>query len=872
MEADYIMTTKRTISLLLFLFFIQGVHAQIWKDPNTSVDHRVEDLLSKMTLEEKISYCGSMIPGIERLGIPAFEWYGEALHGLKAWNCTQFPQNIAMGSTWNPDLLFDVATAISNEARALKNMGTKEVMMFSPTVNLARDPRWGRNEECYSEDPFLMSEMARMYIRGMQGNDPNYVKTVTTVKHYVANNVDTRREYSHSLVRQKDLYEYYFPAYKTCIVDEEATGIMTALNGLNGIPCSVNDWLVNGVLRNDWGFEGYVIADWAAIQGVEKRLRFAQTQEEAAAMAIKAGVDQECYRHKTKSAPFVYALKPAIEQGLLSEEELDVSVRRLLRLRFMTGDFDDPSLNPYAKIPQSVLECETHKQLALKAAEQSIVLLKNDNILPLKKEMGKLAVIGPFANRCWLGIYSGNPKSKISPLEGIQKSAAGEVSFAEGCSHTGDPNDQQKIDEAVALAENSDYVILVVGNDETTATETRDRLSLKLPGNQHKLIRAVQAVNKNVILVLVPSGSTSIGWEHENIPGIICAWPNGQEQGTALAKVLFGEVNPGGKLSTTWVKTENDLPHMHDYNIQTWKDDYGPETGRTYMYSKAEPLYPFGYGLSYTQFEIQDLELSKSRIEAMEDLFVTARISNIGDVDGDEIVQVYIRDVESTHTVPAKALKGFKRLHVPAGESKSVSIKLPYEAFSHYDPVHHEFRVDAGDFEIMLGQSSETIVAVKSVEVSGGSIPKIRVGQKSGYFDATDLNRTRKWDHLYEHSPLLDGEMIQVEDVSSVWVEYEIVFVDPGFYVNTWDAELNFESASNDAVLEALMQGVKIDTYEVEGRQNLMIKIPIPPEYGKPVRLKLKTLKGEIKHGSIRIIPPGEQKPFEISATVAKSE
>lgn len=866
------MKSIRNISLFLLLISALGVNAQTWKDPKAPIDERVDDLLSQMTLEEKIGYCGSRIPGSERLGVPAFEWYGEALHGLKAWNCTQFPQNIAMGSTWNPDLMFDVATAISNEARALKNAGQKEVMMFSPTVNMARDPRWGRNEECYSEDPFLMSEIARMYVRGMQGNDPNYLKTVTTVKHYVANNVEKRREFSHSLVRDIDLYEYYFPAYKTCIIDEEATGIMTGLNGVNGTPSSANNWLVNNVLRKEWGFKGYVIADWAAVQGLEKRMRFAKSQEEAAAMAIKAGVDQECFRHKTKPAPFVTALKPAIEQGLLTEEELDVSVRRLLRLRFMTGDFDDPSLNPYSKIPNSVLECETHKQLALKAAEQSIVLLKNDDILPLKKDIDQLAVIGPFANRCWLGIYSGNPKSKITPLAGIQKSAKGKVSFAEGCSVTGADDDQQKIDEAVALAKQSNTVILLVGNDETTATETLDRLSLSLPGTQHKLIKAVQAVNKNVILVLVPSGSTSIGWEQENLPGIICAWPNGQEQGTALANVLFGDINPGGKLSTTWVKSEKELPHLHDYNVKTWKDDYGPEVGRTYMYDKATPLYPFGFGLSYTQFEISDLKLSSKKVKAMKDLKVNVKVSNVGDMDGDEIVQVYIRDVEAGHILPTKALKGFKRIHVANGESKTVSIKLPYEAFSHYNVDAKEFQVEEGDFKILIGQSSETIVATATLHVDGGSIPNIKVGQKSGYFNADDENRSKTWDYLYEEGAFSNQKAKDSED-GFAWVEYEIVFIDPGVYVSTWDAELNFSDASKEAIVVASMEGVEIGSYTLLNNQRkVKIKIPIPPEYGKPIRLRIKTVNGEVKHKSLKIVPPGNKEPFVISKLAASSK
>lgn len=854
---------KKNIYILVFLLIGNIANAQIWKDPNAKLDARVDDLLSKLTLEEKISYCGSRIPEVKRLGIPYFEWYGEALHGIIAWNCTQFPQNIAMGSTWNPDLMFDVATAVSNEARALKNTGSKEVMMFSPTVNMARDPRWGRNGECYSEDPFLMSEIARMFIRGMQGNDPKYTKTVTTVKHYVANNVDKGREKHHSYINKKDLYEYYFPAYKTCLVDEEATGIMTGLNGLNGIPCSAHNWAVNGVLRKEWGFEGYVIADWAAVQGLEVRMKYAKSQPEAAAMAIKAGVDQECFRNDKRQAPMVNALKPAIEQGLITEADLDVSVRRLLRLRFMTGDFDDPSLNPYSKIPASVMECDAHKKLALKAAEQAIVLLKNDNVLPLKKDTKSLAVIGPFANRCWMGIYSGFPNSKISPLDGLKKATSAKVSYAEGCEVLADADDEKKIAEAVALAKKSEQVILVVGNDESTSTENVDRKSLQLPGNQHKLIKAVRAVNKNIILVLVPSGPTAIKWEQKNIPAIVCMWPNGQEQGTALANVLFGDVNPGGKLSSTWFKSDKDLPNFNDYNIQS---------GRTYMYFKGKPLYPFGYGLSYTNFKIDNVKLSSEKVNPLEDLIVSANITNTGKIDGDEVVQVYIHDVKSSQKTPIKALKGFKRISVDAGKTRSVEIKLPYEAFAHYDTIQNQFMVEGGVFEIMVGSSSESIAETKSVKVKGGLVPAIKVGQKSGYFNARDENRKQKWDCIYSDKTAMNSSEKGKAD-GKEWLEYEITFVDPGFYVNTWEAELNFTSATKEAIVETSMAGAKIGSYTIMQNQlKLPIRIPIPPEYGKPVRLKVKTMHGEVNHHSIKIIPPGGKKPFVVTKVVAKSE
>ncbi len=861
------MYIKKKLALLLCgLISIITIHSQVWKDSNAPIDDRIEDLLSKMTLEEKISYCGSRIPAIERLGVPYFEWYGEALHGIIDWNCTQFPQNNAMGATWNPDLMFDVATAISNEARALKNIGKKEVMMFSPTVNMARDPRWGRNEECYSEDPFLMSEMARMYVRGMQGNHPKYVKTATTVKHFIANNIDKGREWSHSYITKKDLYEYYFPGYKTCVVDEEATGIMTALNGLNGIPCSAHEWLVNGVLRNEWGFEGYVIADWAAVQGIEKRMKYAKTQAEAAAMAIKAGVDQECFRNKVKKAPMVNALPEALQLGLLTEKEIDITVKRLLRIRFMTGDFDDPSLNPYSKITKDVLECNAHKELALKAAEQSIVLLKNENnILPLQKNIKNLAVIGPFADKCWMGIYSGFPKSKVTPLAGIKALTTANVTYAEGCSIEEHETDEKKIKEAVAVAKTSDYVVLVVGNDESTSTENVDRMSLKLPGKQHELIKAVQKVNKNIILVVIPSGSTEIVWEQANLPGIVCAWANGQEQGKALAKVLFGDVNPGGKLNTTWYASAKDLPDFNDYNIQN---------GRTYMYFEGNPLYPFGYGLSYTDFKINDVSIDKNVLKANESLQVSATVNNIGDLDGDEVVQVYIKDMNSTEKVPMKALKGFQRVSVTKGGSKIVTIKIPYDAFSYYNTKKEKFMVEAGRFEVLVGTSSKNIVSSKIVNVSGGTIPEVKVGHKSARYKDTfnPKKHSRNWDYLYKDTRFSKPEKNKKEDIGP-WIAYEIVFVDPGFYVNTWDAELNFIVATDKATIQTAMAGSKIKEYTVSKQQrNLKIKIPIPPEYGKPVRLKIQTLQGKLTHKSITIIPPGDKQPFVITKIVDSSK
>ncbi|AWG22705.1 hypothetical protein FFWV33_14810 [Flavobacterium faecale] len=842
------------IIVALFLFSA-GSNAQTWKNPNAPTEDRVKDLLSKMTLEEKISQCSSDIPAIERLGIPAYIWYGEALHGVIAWNCTSFPQNIAMGATWNPNLMFDVATAISNEARALKNNGQKEVMMFSPTVNLGRDPRWGRNEECYSEDPFLMSEMARMYIRGMQGNDKKYLKTVTTVKHFIANNVEKNRERIQSNISEKDLREFYMPAYKTCIADEEAGGIMSALNGLNGVPSSGSKWLLTDVLRNEWGFKGYVVADWNAASGMFNNQKYVKSFPEASALSIKSGTDQECFR--PKASLMVQNLKPAIERGLLTEAELDVSVARLLRMRFLTGDFDKPELNPYSKIPQSVLESDTHKKLALKAAEQAIVLLKNDNILPLKKDVKSIAVLGPFANQAWLGIYSGFPKSKISPLAGIKNSTTAQINYAEGCGII-EPFDEAKIKEAVEAAKKSEVAIIFVGNDEKTSTENTDRFTLALPGAQQRLIEAVLKVNKNTVVVLIPSGATTIGPSQKDVPGIICAWPNGQEQGTAIANVLWGKYNPGGKLNSTWYESDNDLPNIHDYDLRK---------GRTYMFFKNKPLYPFGYGLSYTSFDIKNLKLDKTTLAVNESVAVTVSVTNSGKIDGDEVVQLYIRDLSKNKLAPLKSLKGFERIHLKAGETKNVTLNVPYAAFNYYNVDNKRFEVSDGKFEIMVGNSSEKILAKGKVTLKAGAVPEVNVDNKSAYFNAKDPNRFKNWDSIYEDKSFLQTANPKSKKEDS-GIEFKMTFRDPGFYVNTWDAEVNMKLKTNEATLKLTMLGNEIDTYVVKKEntefQTLAIKIPIPPEYGKEVILNAFILPSEMEIEYIKIIPPGNAKPYRV--------
>ncbi len=818
---------RRIISLIsLFAAVALSSAAQelpIWKDSSKSFDERVEDLLPRLTIEEKLRYFSSDIPAIERLDIPAYLWYNEALHGFMSWGCTSFPQNNAMGSTWDRDLMFDVASAISDEARAKQSAGDAEVMIYSPTVNMSRDPRWGRNEECYSEDPFQMSQMAKMYVRGMQGTHPKYLKTVCTVKHYAANNVEHKREQIQSMVSERDLMEYYLPAYKACIVEERAAGVMSGLNGLNGEPCSSNEWLLNTVLRDEWGFEGYVIADWGAVGGIHKYQKAAGSTAEAAAMALRAGCDQECFR--PNASPMVEGLAEAYEQGLVSEEQIDRSLRRLLKLRFMVNGFWLDDECPYNNTPSTLLECDEHKALALKAAEKSIVLLKNEgDILPLSDKVKSIAVVGPFADRCWLGIYSGSPKSKISPLQGITERFEGEVIHEVGCAVTqrGDDFDMSK---AIEAAQRADVVIAFVGNDDSTSTENNDRETLALPGRQNELLERLCRVNDNVIVVLAPSGSTTIGAAQQEAEAIVCGWANGQEQGRAIAKVLFGDVNPGGKLSTTWFASDSDLPPIDDYNIRD---------NRTYIYFDGEPLYPFGYGLSYTTFEFSNMQVSHKKLSGSESLSVTLDVTNRGDRLGDEVIQIYVEDGA------AKRLQGFERLTLDAGESKSVTIELDYDQFSSWDCELGGFVVRAGEYTIMAGNSSANTPLAKRVKVEGSTLPEHSLRTVSYEDYHSDERYRSRYYGGRAVAPAPKPVVAPNPNVGVRWYEFYVDFVDPGFYVSEWEIKLNYSAKRAGVKSSIVFDGVTVMEDLLltgEGKSTQTIMIP-KPDYSLPTRVR----------------------------------
>ncbi len=815
---------------------------EVWRDSSKSIDERADDLISRLTIDEKLGFFSSDIPAIERLGIGKYGWYTEALHGAMGWKCTSFPQNNAMGSTWNRDLMFDVASAISDEVRALAVDGTKEAMIFSPTINMSRDPRWGRNEECYSEDPYHMAEIAKMYVRGMQGTDPNFFKTVCTIKHYVANNVENNRERIFSNINERDLREYYLPAYKECIVEERAAGVMSALNGLNGVPCSADEWLLTTVLRDEWGFEGYVIADWNAVGGLYQNMKVVASNAEGAAMALKAGCDQECFR--PVASKMVHGLREALERGLITEADIDVSLRRLVRLRFMVGGFYQDPEYPFYNVPQSVRESEEHRALALKAAEESVVLLKNEgSMLPLKEdEIKSIAVVGPFAPTCWLGIYSGFPQNRISPLDGIKERFNGEVLFEQGCAIT-DQNDTLDMSKAVDIARRADVVIAFVGNDEKTATENRDRLTLHLPGRQEQMLDELCAVNDKVIVVIVPSGATILGDATQNAEAILCGWANGQEQGTAIANVLFGDVNPSGKLNTTWFASDSDLPNKHDYNIRN---------NRTYMYFDGQELYPFGYGMSYTTYSYSDLELDVKKLKHNQTLTLSAVVTNSGEVDGAEVLQLYIKDNASSCVEAKRALKGFEKVEIKAGESKRVEFEVPYEAFSHWDEDSKSFVVTSGRYDVMIGASSSDIRLSQSLKVEGGA-PADKNFKTMDFTQYCSDPRYKSTVYASdEEGSESKGQLSQAD--SGHWVEYDVIFKDPGYYVGEWYADVTYTSTVPAQRAAIWIGGVAVAGKELPIAESGEVRITIPkPDYGVSTKLRVKVDSDQVKVNSVAL-------------------
>jgi len=666
--------------------FTQEKHSYPFQDPSLSIEKRVNDLVSRLTLEEKVSQMLNATPSIDRLGIPAYDWWNECLHGVARtkFKTTSYPQAIGMAATFDAEAMKTMGDYTAEEGRAVNNESNRNnshvryvgLTYWTPNINIFRDPRWGRGQETYGEDPFLTATMAKAFVSGLQGNDPKYLKAAGCAKHYaIHSGPEPSRHVFDVNVSDHDLWDTYLPAFKALVVDAKVAGVMCAYNAYAGQPCCGSDKLMIKILRDDWKFTGYVTSDCGAIDDFWQRHKTSPDAESAAADAVLHGTDVECGNVTYKS------LVKAVQDGKLSEKEIDASLKRLFTIRFRLGMFDPIDMVKYAQITAGALESQAHKDHALKMARESIVLLRNKNsLLPLSKNVTKIAVLGPNADNAntQLGNYNGQPSVVTTVLQGIKDKLKDTTkifySRATNFVDTTDPDFSKLIDSL----KDADVLIYVGGisprleGEEMKVSQQGfsggDRTSIALPTVQTNFLKALKATGKPVIFVMMAGSAVAIPWEAENIPAIIDAWYGGQAGGTAVADVLFGDYNPSGRLPVTFYKSDDDLPSFEDYSM----------ANRTYRYFKGEVLYPFGFGLSYTTFKYSDLHLSKNSINKNETVQAEVTVRNTGKYKGDEVVQLYITH-EGISYAPLQAMKGFKRITLSPGQSQKISFMITPE-------------------------------------------------------------------------------------------------------------------------------------------------------------------------------------------------
>lgn len=863
------------VCILLVLFSsCKNEEQPAYKNTQLSFDERVEDLVSRMTLEEKVAQMLYEAPAIERLGVPAHNWWNECLHGVaRAGKATVFPQAIGMAAMWDTEQMFEIANAISDEARAKHHdyasrgkYGIYQGLTYwTPNINIFRDPRWGRGMETYGEDPYLTGELAVQFVKGLQGDDPKYLKLVATAKHFTVHSGPESTRHSFDVnPSDRDFLETYTPHFKKVVEEARVYSVMCAYQRFRGMPCCGSAFLDN-LLRNEWGFDGYIVSDCEAIVNFYQKGRHevVETKEEAAAMAVQAGTDLNC-------GGTYKALVKAVQDGLISEEEIDVAVKRLMKARMLLGQFDPANDVKYSKISLSVVESEKHRSMALLSAEKSMVLLKNEgNTLPLSKDLKNIAVIGPNAHdlEVLLANYNGYPTNPVTPLDGIRnKMKHAKVNYAIGCpvaenmpileaipasafytdaslstqglnakyyennalegnaKHTvidknidftwgtNSPFEDIKYDmfsaswegvilppvtgsyaiggeafsgfnlyindsllisrfnthhprkeyehinmtagqpckikveykqnntehamarilwevpganlkkEALEIAQEADAIIFCMGISPLLEGEDMkvkvpgfmggDRLDIQLPAVQTNLMKEIMKLGKPAVLVLLNGSALAINWEDENIPAIIEAWYPGQEGGTALANIIFGDYNPSGRLPLTFYKSIDQIPAFDDYDMQ----------GRTYRYFKGNPLYEFGYGLSYTTFEYS-LGNVPELIHPEKSIKLSVEVSNTGKMDGDEIVQLYVSHPQSAQLKrPIRSLAGFKRVHLKAGEKKTVEFELNPSQLAVLDD-NNQWKTEPGNILFSIGGKQPDVDAVNKKNVVEITIP-----------------------------------------------------------------------------------------------------------------------------------------------------
>jgi len=720
---------KKYVLYIFLLIPFMPLHAQQksyqypFQNPNLETEKRIDNLLSLMTLDEKIAAL-STNPSIIRLGVKG-TGHVEGLHGLAlggpaGWGgkgkepitTTTFPQAYGLGETWDTELLQKVAQAEGYEARfALQKYHRGGLVVRAPNADLARDPRWGRTEESYGEDAFFNGTMTIAFVKGLQGNDSKYWQTASLMKHFLANSNEDGRTYTSSDFDERLLREYYALPFQMGVTLGGSRAYMASYNKVNGIPAMVHPILKN-ITQKEWGQNGIICTDGGAYKLLLSDHKYYADKFLGAAAAIKAGINQFLDDHTEG----VYG---AISNGYLKEKEIDEVLRGNYRVMIKLGMLDPEDLNPYAKIGtgKDTLDpwkSDAHKKLALEATLKSIVLLKNDpakQLLPLQRnKIKRIAVIGPRANEVLLDWYSGTPPYIVSPLDGIKTKAGKDIEITYALNNADG--------KAATIAKNADVVIVLVGNHPycdagwadcpipSNGKEAVDRQSITL--EQEDLIKIAYHANPNTIAVLISSFPYAINWTQEHVPAIVHMTQNSQELGTALADVLFGDYNPAGRLTQTWVKDITDLPDLLDYNIRN---------GRTYMYFKGNPLYAFGYGLSYTTFAYKNIETNKTTIQAGEELNVKITVANTGTRDGEEVVQLYVKHSGSKVQRPAKELKAFQRVAIKAGESRIVTLTLKSKDLEYWNMDKQKFELEKDIIEIEAGSASDAIHLTKTINI-----------------------------------------------------------------------------------------------------------------------------------------------------------
>jgi beta-glucosidase len=697
-------------SLLALLVALPAVaeDTPAYLDPTQPMGARVADLVGRMTVEEKIDQLSSTAPGIERLGVPAYDYWNESLHGVaRAGRATIFPQAIGLAATFDPGLVTRVATAISDEARAKHNASVRAglrqryrgLTFWTPNINIFRDPRWGRGQETYGEDPLLMARMGTAYVRGLQGDDPRYLKAAACAKHYaVHSGPEGLRHSFDAIANPKELNETYLPAFEA-LVEAGVEIVMCAYNRTNGDPCCSSTFLLQDTLRDDWGFDGHVVSDCGAVNDLHQGHKVTKDAAESAAATLKAGTDLACTSYA--------ALHDAFERKLVTEADLDRALTRVFRTRFRLGFFDPEDMVPWSNVPETVIGSQKHRKLSREAAVKSMVLLKNeDGLLPLPKDLRMVYVTGPLAAdaQVMLGNYYGLNEDIATVLEGVvgKVSAATKVDFRQGALL--DRTNINPIDWFSGSAREADVTIAVMGvsnllegeeGASIASPDKGDRFDVSLPENQVAFVRKMRENARKLVVVVLSGSPVAMPEVHELADAVVFAWYPGQEGGRAVADVLFGDAVPSGRLPLTFPKSMDQLPPYGDYSMD----------GRTYRFMTKEPLYPFGFGLSTTTFRYGPLELSKSAISPEGELTARVLVTNEGDIAGEEVVQLYVAALDASTRVPLASLKSFQRVFVGPGESETVEFAVTPDMLAIVDDAGRTV-VEKGRFRLTVGGAS----------------------------------------------------------------------------------------------------------------------------------------------------------------------